>query len=66
MHTMIPPEGSGVPEEILEAEQWRIAGRKLRQLSPALYDYLFAMLVASLPDDSDENRRAIHESYFVT
>lgn len=39
----------------LDAEdlEWREWGRKLRRLSPALYESVFALLVSTLPDEQE-------------
>lgn len=55
-----------LPEKIQEAERWRQAGKRLRALAPQVYEQVFAMLVASLPGDSDDYEDSMHESYFIT
>lgn len=67
MSNTISAEGSAaLPEKIQEAERWRIAGRKLRALAPHIYEQVFALLVASLPGDSDGPDDSSSESYFIT
>lgn len=61
-----PSECSEVPRTILTAERWRVAGSRLRELSPEMYDQIFAMLVASLPDDSEEVASVMPQSYLPT
>lgn len=63
MHSLVPPEGSGVPQKIQTAERWRRLGERLHAISPQLFEQVFAMLVLGLPDESAEN---ITESYFLT
>lgn len=66
MNDTNPAEGSAVPEKIQEAERWRVAGQKLRALAPHVYEQVFALLVASLPNDSDDSDDSNNESYFIT
>jgi hypothetical protein len=66
MHSSNSPESSGVPHTIMSAERWRLAGSKLRRLSPEIYEQIFTMLVASLPDDNDETDKIMLQSYLVT
>lgn len=42
-----------IPERIRLAEEWRVAGKSLRERSPQLYDKLFEML-AVLATRADE------------
>lgn len=65
MSDTITAEGSAeLPEKIQEAERWRLAGKRLRTLAPHIYEQVFALLVASLPCDSDESDESSSESYF--
>lgn len=48
------------PAPIREAEEWRLAGARLRRVAPAVYRQFLELLIASIPDD-DEN---MHKSYF--
>lgn len=63
MHNAIPPEGSGVPEKIKQAERWRLAGERLHALSPELFERVYNLLAISIPDENEEK---ITESYFLT
>jgi hypothetical protein len=49
-----------VPAAIKDAEAWRQMGRRLRKLSPVLYQHFFAVMLSAISDDDNEN---IHKSY---
>jgi hypothetical protein len=66
MHTLTPPESTGVPATIQNAEEWRVLGEKLRRESPDLYEQVFAMFARMVIELSERADRNITESYFIT
>lgn len=42
------------PEPIKDAEAWRLAGARLRRVSPEIYAQICAVIIASFPDDDEE------------
>lgn len=57
MFDEVPGEGSSVPREIVDAEEWRVLGEKLRALSPELYrEVLTALAAVSLGSDDDAEK----------
>lgn len=56
MFDEVPREGSRVPPEIADAEEWRALGKQLRALSPQLYrEVLTALAAVALgPDEVAE------------
>lgn len=59
-------ERDPVPQAILDAERWQLAGEKLRMRSPETYRRLFLLLATSMLLDSDDDGDLISESYFLT
>ena len=52
MFDEVPREGSRVPPEIADAEEWRVLGEKLRSLAPELYgEVLTALAAVAVPPD---------------
>ena len=52
-----------VPERIAIAERWRVAGKKLRTRSPAVFQKMFEMLVTLDDYEEDEPTAIITESH---
>lgn len=66
MHSSNSSEKIGMPLSIVTAERWRLAGAKLRRLSPEIYEQIFMTLVASLPDDNADADKIMPQSYLLT
>jgi hypothetical protein len=61
-----PPESSGVPLEIRDAEEWRVLGERLRSRSSSMFRALFVMLVMSIGPETPNDDAEISKSYLVT